>query len=284
MKFSKEQKLLLVGFEKYLGSGIINTDKNISKYRRRVEKFIEWVESQEYEQISYNEMMEYIRYCRILNMTPKGVNRYLRSARHFFDYLNKKQVKYLNPILDYNPAKGIQVRDVYHTLTIDYFNEEELEELYEKYTGKHKILLGLLIYQGLKIGEIERLEKIHFDLKKGTIYVPKKLKSSSRKLKLESVQLYDLMKHVLDLKTDSLLGTPLQNTSQRLCKQLREINPKVRNSSQLRGSRISYWVRNYDIREAQYLAGHSTVVGTEKYRKINLEALQNKINKFHPLK
>lgn len=177
----------------------------------------------------------------------------------------------------------MQIRDVYHKIRADYLDEEELEKLYENYKGKHKILLGLFVYQGMKVGEIERLEKIHFDLKKGTVYVPKTTKGNSRKLKLESVQLYELMEHIMKLEVDSLLGKPLQNQTQRLCKELRQINPKVRNSSHLRGSRISYWVRNYNLREAQYLAGHNTIAGTEKYRQVNLEDLQNQVNQFHPL-
>jgi len=283
MSFSKEIRDLLAGFERYLEEGILTTAKNISKYIKRVEFFIKWCETKEIEQVSYTEIMEYIRYCRSLDMNPSNINRYLRAVRHFFDYENKEEHRYLNPIQDYNPAKRMQIKDVYHTIRVDYLEKEELEKLYESYKGKHKILLGLFVYQGLKVGEIERLEKIHFDLKKGTIYIPKTGKGNSRKLKLESVQLYELMEHILKIEADSLLGKPLQNQAQKLCKELRQINPKIRNSSHLRGSRISYWVRNYNLREAQYLAGHNTIAGTEKYRQVNLEDLQNQVNQFHPL-
>lgn len=158
------------------------------------------------------------------------------------------------------------------------------EELYEKYEGKHKIMLGLIVYQGLKLGEIERIEKIHLDLKKGTIYIPKTKRGNRRILKLASMQVFEMMEYILALKGNYLLNYDLQNRSVSLCKQLKEINPKVRNSSQLRGSRISYWMRNYNIREAQYLAGHTTIAATERYRLVNLEGLQNEINKYHPLR
>jgi len=98
-----------------------------------------------------------------------------------------------------------------------------------------------MVFQAMKVGEIERLEKIHFDLQKRTVYIGAAGIGESRTLKLSSVQIYHLMEHILKLESDSLLGYPLQNQAQALCKQLREINPKVRNSTHLRGSRISYW-------------------------------------------
>ena len=256
-----------------------------------VEQFIRWTEIDLVKEVAYPEMMDYIRHCQDEGKKPEIINRYLRAVRLFFDYLNENKNDYLNPIKDYNPAKDIQIKGVQHKIRPDYLDENELDELYENYPstgsgrgkGKHKILLGLYVYQGLKVGEVEALKKMNFDLKKGNVFIPRTIKGNSRNLKLATVQLYDLMEHVTKLKGSSLLGYPLQNQSQRLCKELREINPKVRNSSHLRGSRISYWVRNYNIREAQYLSGHLSVASTEKYQRVNLEDLQNQIRKYHPL-
>lgn len=282
---------ILDGFLLYLiDLGII--EKTAKKYRFRAGYFVTWCEDMNHKEVRYPEITEYIRYCRDEGKNPRLINSYLRAVRHFFDYLNKEKQSFLNPIRGYNPASSVQVRDVYHTITVDYLSEEELDELYQKYdtiearkgVARHKIMLGLMVYQGLKVGEIERLEKIHFDFKKGTVYILEHRRSGSRTMKLETVQLYDLMEHMVHLKGNSLLGKSLQNQASKLCKELKQINPKVRNSSHLRGSRISYWVRNLNIREAQYLAGHTTISGTEKYRQVNLENLQNQVNKFHPLK
>ncbi len=275
-------KELLNKYEEWLGQ-ILKTEKNQRKYRRMVEHFIEWTELDIKKEVTYPEMMDYIRHCQDEEKKPGIINRYLRAVRLFFDYLNENKNEYLNPIRDYNPAKDIQIKGVQHKIRPDYLDENELNELYEKHKGKHKVLLGLYVYQGLKVGEIEALKKMNFDLKKGSVFIPKTIKGNSRNLKLSTVQLYDLMEYISKLESSSLLGYPLQNQSQRLCKELREINPKVRNSSHLRGSRISYWVRNYNIREAQYLAGHLSVASTEKYQRVNLEDLQNQIRKFHPL-
>ena len=278
MKYSK----YLDGYEAYLRAKF-RDEKNPTKHRRILEKYLDWVDENDFTQIKYSEMMEYIRYLRDNQMQAKHINNYLRAVRHFFDYLQEAKSPFLNPIINYNPALGVQIRDVFHSIRADYLNQEELEKLIEEYQGNHRIMLGLLVYQGLKINEIEKLEKIHFDLKKGTVYVPKSIRGNSRILKLDANQVYELMEHLLGLKTDRILGFPLHNQGRKLCKDLRKINPKVRNPHHLRGSRISYWVRNYDLREAQYLAGHNTIAGIEEYRKVNVEDLANEVNKYHPL-
>ena len=284
MSSKHDIEALLLGYQSYLMDKDM-LGRSAKKYAMRLRYFISWTDEQGHQEIRYPEMTAYIRYCQDTGMKTRLINCYLRSVRHFFDYMNTEGIRYLNPIQDYNPVTGIQIRGVIKKIRTDYLKEEELEELYEKYKGKDKILLGLFVYQGLKVGEIERLEKIHFDLQKGTVYVPATRRGNSRTLRLATPQLYDLMQHMMTIEGPEILTTKyLQNYAQRLCKKLREINPKVQSSIQLRGSRISYWVRTHNIRKAQYLAGHTTIMGTERYKRMNLEDLQKQVNMFHPLK
>jgi integrase/recombinase XerD len=271
----------LQGYEQYLQERF-KDPTSPHKYARRVTKFLEWVESQQLDKVQYADLMEFIRHSRQRQLSAKHINAYLRAIRHFFDYLQSIKNDFLNPIQGYNPAENVQIKDTFHSLHADYLSSEELEELIMKYEGKHRILLGLLVYQGLKISEIEKLEKIHFDLKKGTVYIPQSIRNRSRVLKLEANQLYELITHLGQHKGDAILGKPLHNQGRKLCKDLRQINAKVRNPHQMRASRIAYWLRQYDIREVQYLAGHRTIAGIEKYQKINMEDLANQLNKYHP--
>ena len=283
MKYSPEIQEIITGFENY-SKQIFKAESTPKKHCQMIRFFINWVEENNYAEIKYPEMMEYIRYCKSLEMKPVLINEYVRAVRHFFDYIADEDLDYLIHKKGYNPAQNIQLKGVFKSIRPDYINEEELDELIEKYKGNQGVLLGLLVYQGLKMGEIQNLEKTNFDLKKGTVYIPQSIKSNSRVLKLEANQLYELMEHIIKLKGESLLGKDLSNQGVKLCKALMKINPKVRNCHHLRGSRISFWVRNLDIREAQYLAGHKSVAGTELYRLVNIEDLQNQVNKYHPLK
>lgn len=50
----------------------------------------------------------------------------------------------------------------------------------------------------------------------------------------------------------------------------------------LRASVITHWVQVYDLRKAQYLAGHRHVSSTEAYKQQVLDELQADVKKFHP--
>lgn len=255
---------------------------SIRKHSQQLKCFLEWVQSEKLQRVSYKDMLSYIRYHQDQKRTKVTINKYLLSVRHYFDCLNRNKNNYLS-VQDHNPAENLQIRGVRKKLLHDCLEKEELEALYHSYKGKYKIMLGLIVYQGLTIGELERLEKIHLNLQEGSIYIPKSLKAGSRTLKLESCQVYELMEHLQKINTSSVFGKLLQNSAQMLGKALRKINPQVRNASQLRGSLIAHWVKTLNLRQAQYLAGHTNIISTEKYKQINLEDLQQKVNKYHPL-
>jgi integrase/recombinase XerD len=54
--------------------------------------------------------------------------------------------------------------------------------------------------------------------------------------------------------------------------------------AQIRASTITNWLKHYNLREVQYMAGHKYVSSTERYRMDTLEDLQKELEKYHPLK
>jgi site-specific recombinase XerD len=57
------------------------------------------------------------------------------------------------------------------------------------------------------------------------------------------------------------------------------INPK-----QIRSSVITHWLRQNNLRQVQYMAGHKYVSSTERYQVNNLDDLQNELKEHHPMK
>lgn len=55
------------------------------------------------------------------------------------------------------------------------------------------------------------------------------------------------------------------------------------NAKQLRASVIVKWLRMYNLREVQYMAGHRYISSTESYQQSDMEGLKEEVNKFHPL-
>lgn len=68
-----------------------------------------------------------------------------------------------------------------------------------------------------------------------------------------------------------------------LMAQLRKLNNKIENADQLRASVIVKWLRQYNLREVQYLAGHRYISSTEAYKQNEMQGLSEEVNQFHPL-
>ncbi len=189
----------------------------------------------------------------------------------------------------------------FRTLPHDLLEKEELEELYNCYqikdsrTHRNKVILGLLIYQGLKREELEKLRPEQLKLREGKIQIPATGKANSRILSLEPHQILDLQEYLLlirpklQIKSERLFTgrndlESLTNTLLHLNHALRKINPKLKNAIQIRQSVITEWLKEKDLRTVQYMAGHRYVSSTERYQTNNLEDLKEALTKYHPLK
>ena len=52
---------------------------------------------------------------------------------------------------------------------------------------------------------------------------------------------------------------------------------------QIRASVITNWLKHYNLRQVQIMAGHRYVSSTEAYQTNDLEDLRSGIEKYHPL-
>jgi integrase/recombinase XerD len=74
----------------------------------------------------------------------------------------------------------------------------------------------------------------------------------------------------------------MQNMLQKLTKEITEQNSNVENLHQVRASIITNWLKQYNKRKVQYMAGHRYVSSTEAYEANNIDALQEDIQRFYP--
>jgi integrase/recombinase XerD len=71
-----------------------------------------------------------------------------------------------------------ELEDLYYSFETDKYQEE-----YHKYTLKRaKVIIGLMMYQGLNTADLGNLQIEHLQLSKGKIYVPSTTRSNARKL------------------------------------------------------------------------------------------------------
>ena len=163
---------------------------------------------------------------------------------------------------------------------------------------RNKIILGLIIYQGMRTEELARIEIQDLKLREGKIFITGSRRTEERTMKLESHQVYDLLEYTNTTRKQILtatkknsskvfisVGTSLnfQNIMQKLMQSVRGINPKIKDLNQIRTSVITNWLKVHNLRKVQYMAGHRYVSSTEAYQQNNIEELQEDIKKYHPI-
>lgn len=224
----------------------------------------------------------------------------MSNLKIYFNYLTEENYRLENIIQNIN-IKGVK-QEVIHNLLTQY----ELEDLYQSYnteTGnplarkRNKIMLGLLIYQGLTTHNLQQLQVENVQLYKGKIDILGTKKSNGRLLELKPWQLMELMEYINEVRprileqtnkeTEQLflpLGSSLklQNSLSKITKELKQINHKFIDAKQIRTSVIVNWLKQHNLRKTQYLAGHRYISSTERYQQDDLENLHKTINTFHP--
>ena len=251
-------------------------------------------------QISYHAILSHLSFLRQGNRTPQGMRNHLQAIRVYLDYLVS------TGILNYNPAGNIHLRSVSLKPLSQALNEELLLEIYrwfasleqkhEKRQAQHlrdTVVLGLLLFQGLDSGDIQRLCPKDINPREGTIYIPSSRTAAARKLKLESLQILSIQEYLtlpsrnineLSINDHLFTKSKIQDMVSAIVRKVKQRYPEVMDPRHIRSSVIQNWLRTNHIRQVQYMAGHRSITSTERYQKDNLHDLSIQLQKYHPMK
>lgn len=293
-------------YKKYLLSKGFSTSTTESYYKN-VLQYITWTETQhiEAEYSTYNEVMGYVQYLKNKGVKQRTAQLHINSLKHYFKWIIQRQLRNDNPTLNIN-IKGIKRRKLYNIIS-----KSLLEKIYHDYevtqltTKEHqgiakrnKIILGFIIYQGLGTSELNKMEVSDVQLREGKVFIKSSRKSNERTLKLEAHQVLDVMEYTLKTRAELLQEHPketeqllitkgtsnrLHNAIQKLLAKLKKEHKDIESLQQIRASVITHWLKVYNLREVQYMAGHRYVSSTESYLINDLEDLQEEVNKYHPI-
>jgi len=287
-------------FDYYLYSKRLSEESRKSIIKQ-VNAFEVWMEGEsipDATEISYNDIIAYVKHCSSSGNAQKTIALNLGFLNHYFMWLVKEGEIKENPVSNIH-IRGIQRKHLYH-----YLKKEELDALYHEFNPvgisgmRNKVMLGMIVYQALRIGELTGLTLKSLQLKEGKVRVEGSRKTNARTLTLEAHQIIDLLEYISDARkalleetgkeTDQLFtssgtGDKLLNTLQYILARVKKQNPEVKDWKQLRASVISYWIAVHGLRKAQYLAGHRFISSTEEYQQQDLDELQGDIDRFHPL-
>jgi integrase/recombinase XerD len=249
------------------------------------------------ETIDYKTFLKYVEELKKTGIKVNTVQSYIGSLKIYFKYLQEENYRTDNPI------ENINIKGKVKTVLSNLLTADELEDLYYSYETKdndltkkrNKIIIGLLVYQGLHTKELQHLKEEHVELYKGKIHIPQTARTNGRTLELKPWQLMEFMeyiqqirpqivpKHEENLFTSSYGNTNISNVLKKISEELKLINYNYQNAIQIRNSVIVNWLKQHKLRKTQYLAGHRYISSTERYQQDNLESLHEMINSFHPI-
>jgi site-specific recombinase XerD len=270
--------------------------------------YLEWLELENLSllEVSYTDLLSFMRWCNHRGVSQRTIQNYIGTIKHLYDHqLNEGRIS-RHPVTDI-AVKGVKRNVLHHIIS-----PEALHALYHQYPSatnrdkRNKVMLGMLVYQGLKATELSKLELNHIKLREGKIDVLGSRKHNGRLMQLESYQVMDLYDYVLQVRPAILEMKPKRSSQQRqetnllfigeagncysfsnfmtqLMLKVRKLNAGIKNAEQIRSSVITKWLRMYNLREVQYLAGHRYISSTESYLRNDVEGLKEEVQQFHPL-
>ncbi len=295
----------MITYENYLEKEKYSKS-TIENYTKQASVFIKWCKRNHTspELVDYNTFLKHIKYLQRKNVAKKTVSHKIGAIKIYFKYLIRESYRIDNPveniaikgvkrIINYNLLEADELEDLYYS-----YQSETVVDAYHKLCAKrNKIIIGLMVYQGLNTNELTHLELENLELYKGKIYVKSGVRSNARTLELKPWQVIELLEYVKDVREKILIRNNLEslrlfvpsnarlgNTIYLIVKKLKSINQKVENTHQIRASVITNWLKQYNLREVQVLAGHKFISSTERYLQDDLESLHEIVNNFHPLR
>ena len=292
----RQNKHNIMDFTKYLQQKKLSA-ATIKNYTTLIQHFIIWLNNENLtnDAFTYNDVLAYMQVCKDKKISIRSTQMLLGVTRHYCNYLIQE-----NKRTD-NPAAGIFIKGLVRKLPSNLLTTEALENLYKQYNIKiniaasKKIMLGLLIYQGLKVAEIINVQAKHIQLDEAKIFIPGTKRGNERWLNLQATQMNLLQEYLQQNKhaaitiftaknNQPLNDKNINNRLQYIFLQLKQLNKNIINAKQIRSSVITAWLKNNNLRQVQYMAGHKYVSSTERYQTTNLEALQNELQQHHPMR
>jgi integrase/recombinase XerD len=276
------------------------TEKTAKAYMREIEIYI--ANNPNNKEYRYAELINYIGILRNRYSNSKTINPILASIKAYYSYLCFIESRKDNPTtsirLRDKQSRDIQLQDL--------FTSDELETLLtakkERYTNldyRNKVLMSLLIYQGLKPNEIEALQCNEINLEEASVYIKPSSKNNSRTLPLKANQILLFKKYMEEIRPKLLqengsnafiIGQrkevmTAEDISKHIKRNYNVYLPRNVNALTIRQSVITNLLKqNHDLRVVQSFAGHKYPSTTEKYKQTNVELLKNAIEQHHPIK
>jgi integrase/recombinase XerD len=266
-----------------------------------VKRFLQWLNDEDItpETCKYNDLLGFLRKYREEGLSAHNLNSHIRGIRHYYEYKKDKGE------INYNPAFNLVVKGEYKKLPSDILSREQIEKIYNEYLAqtpvqkRNKVILSLYAFQGVMRDDIERLEPKDVHLDRSTIMIRRSLTLRQRMLPLAAPQVLQLHEYLTTIRPELLRlkgqdsdklfitigdSSLMKDALRELLNELQRKYKFLKSFTQIRSSVIYHWVKEKNLRETQYLAGHASIHSTQRYKQVSLDDLQLQLDLFHPLR
>lgn len=270
-----------------------------------IKRFTDYYQNKS-ETATYTDILNYIAYLRKnYDLHPKTLRHCLYGVKIYFNYLLETGTRKDHPcselFLKDKINRQIQVDNLYSPETLENFLKTFEIKRKERLKRRNEVIITLLIYQALTVSEISDLEVENIDLESGEIQIKSGHHQQKRTLPLQAKQILLFYNYLEKERTELLFfnkGNPVisyfilgqygekvhPHTISKMINEHRKPREKLQ-PMRIRQSVIANLLKKEnDTRIVQVFSGHRRASTTVQYKQTELEALQNAINQYHPIK
>ena len=258
------------------------TDPTAKSYFHLIKLFL-----RQYPNADYLNISDIETYFLQLKSQGKKVNYrnvILSAVKVYYDFLIYKELIKNHPCKSYyiteKKPSGLNFNELLKMEDMELLFKLK-QNRYKNLLNRDKVIIGLLIYQGITSQELINIKLHH--VADGVVFIKGDRNRLSRTIELKSVQMEPMLKYMeydrpklLKVKTNKLIlslrGVPTTVDSiHAMINRLSGAFKQEVSPANIRKSVISYWInkRGFKLEDVQIMAGHKYPSSTQKYIRIN---------------
>jgi integrase/recombinase XerD len=257
------------------------------------------------EQAKYKDVLNYLEKERSKGKKVRTLHAHLSAIKSYYDWMKETGIRTDHPCkhlkLKDRIDPRVNVQDLFSSAELSLLMEQEHKPRIHELPGiklRNKVILSLLIWQGLATKNIINLEVKDFNLEQATVYIRSGTLLNARTLELHPKQILLINRYLTEerpvLNKNNLKQFIIMRSGQpetgcgirSLIDHSKHLFPNKNLSAlTIRKSVIANLLKTgKDIRAVQVFAGHKSPMTTELYQQSGIEELTAAVLKFHPLK
>lgn len=264
-------------------------------------------QTSDHRQAGYSQVLAHLGNLRDQGLKGGTVTRVLAAVKAYYDWLQQTGQRVDHPCkfvrLRYSKDQGVNTARLFSPAELETLMEDVLPKtgqgraVYKRLYYRNKLIVSLLIYQGLATQNIINLEIKDINLESATVYIRATHQLNARTLGLHPRQVM-LISHYLTSERPGLLKQPtdkLLMTKGGLAESGCGIRKVIEGKKHLFGDKtlsaqtvrqsalVNLFKSGKDTRVVQVFAGHKQASSTERYKQTHIEELKAAVMKRHPL-